>query len=160
MKFHRVIQPQLLRGVTGEDVFTGRGIELSSPDGGRTWLSTTNHGRSELEVLPEAHAPVPRGEDCVVLALVLPSAVSLFPLTSAMWPIARYLNEDGAQDLLLEDNVTIGTDDTRLQPIFEVFEAQPFRSGHGHDQGPEYFRGVIVISRAIPRPVQVCVLHV
>lgn len=138
----------------------GGGFELSSPDGGRTWLSATKHDQSKVKVLPEAQAPLPRVEGCVVLALVLPAAASLFPLTSAMWPIARYLNGGEAQDLLLEDHITIGTDDATLQPLFELFEAQPFRSGKDHDQGPEPFKGVIVISRAIPRPSEVCVSFV
>lgn len=141
-----MVRLQPLRGVAAGDMEAGREFELSSSDGGRTWL-----------VLREAHAPLPPVENCIVLALELPAAVSLFPLTSALWPVARYLNGDEGQHLLLEDHITIGTDGTRLQPLFEVFEAQPFRSGNYHDQGPEHFKGVIVISRAIPRPSQVCV---
>lgn len=152
-----VVRRQPLRGVAAEDMDVGR-FELSSSDGGRTWLPVAKHDQSDVEIWREAHGGFPPVEDCVILALELPTAVSLFPLTSAMWPVARYLNGGETQDLMLEDHVTIGTDGTRLQPLFAVFEAQPFRSGNYHDQRPEHFKGVIVISRAIPRPSKVCSL--
>eukprot|EP00752_Nemacystus_decipiens_P016051 g14350.t1 len=144
-----------LRGVAAKDVEAGREFELSSSDGGRTWMPVTRHDHPEVEaeigVLREAHARLSTVEDCVILALELPAAVSLFPLTSAMWPIARYLTEGEAQDELLEDDITIDSGGPRLQPLFEVFEVQPFRPGE-YDEGPEDFKGVIVISRDIPRP--------
>lgn len=141
--------------VTAADSEADREFELSSPDGGRTWLPVTKHGQAEVNSFLEARALSRHVEGFVGLALVLPTTVSMFPLTPAVRPLAKYLSGGEAQDLLEQQN-KIATDGDGLQPLVGVFQAQPFRSGGDHGHTPEYFQGVIVISRAVPRPSKVC----
>lgn len=147
---------QSLESATASGSGGDREFELASPDGGRTWLPVMKHDQPEVNTFLEAHARPRRVEEgSVSLALVLPTQVSMFPLTPAVRPLAAYLNGGEAQDLPANED-TIGTDGRRLQPLVGVFEAQPFRSGGDHGNIPENFQGVIVISRAVPRPYKVC----
>lgn len=121
---------------------------MSTPDGGRTWRPAAKPSSFETQTCLR-HA-----ENCLVLALVLPVAVSLFPLTPAMQPISNYLNGDGALGMPLEEG--IASDSSGLQPLVAIFEAQPFRSRDDQGRIPANFQGIIVISRAVPKPSKVC----
>ncbi|CAN0450946.1 unnamed protein product [Ectocarpus sp. 12 AP-2014] len=77
----------------------------------------------------------------------------MLPLTSAMQPIARYLNGPEARERVEDKEMTPSGGDT-LQPIISIFDAQPYRSGSGHEDMPEQFEALIVISRAVPRPTK------
>lgn len=133
-----------------------RELELSTSDGGRTWRPVTKHSDTGLKTVPETEKCLRHAKSCMVLALVLPVAVSLFPLTPAMQPISEYLNGDGAQAVLQGGQQGITTDSSGLQPLVAVFEAQPFRSRDDDGRIPVNFQGVIVISRAVPKPAKVC----
>lgn len=92
-----------------------------------------------------------------MLSLMIPSAVSLFPVTPAVAPVVTYLKEDKARGLAVEDQNFTPAGDTKLQPVIEVFEAQPFRistDGDGEHLSQD-FNAVIVISRGVPRPTEV-----
>lgn len=92
----------------------------------------------------------------MILSLVLPKAVSMFPLTAAVSPLANYLNGDEASDPAQEIADTTATYGKKLQPLVEIFEAQPIRLGGDHGDVPEGLDAIIVISRAVPRPTEVC----
>ncbi len=127
---------------------------LSTPDGGRTWRRpAAKHGFFETQTCFR-HA-----ENCLVLALVLPLDVSLFPLTPAMRPISKYLSGDGTPGMPLEDQEGIASASSGLQPLVAIFEAQPFRSRDEQGRIPTNFQGVIVISRAVPKPSTVRASH-
>lgn len=114
------------------------------------------HCHTQVNAVPDICDRPARPEGCVVLALVLPADVSMLPLTSAMQPITRYLNGAEAQERVEDKEITASGGDT-LQPIVSIFETQPYRSGSGHEDMPEQFEALIVISRAVPRPTKVCV---
>ncbi|CAN0125964.1 unnamed protein product, partial [Scytosiphon promiscuus] len=126
-------------------------FKLSSLDGGRTWRPVTTYGQAEEKVVPN-HG-VAGVDDLILLTLVIPSAVSMFPLTSALRPLERYLNGGRARKFSLEENETFSPDERKIEPIVQIFEAQPFRYG-GNDGGTAEFQAVIVISRAVPRPIE------
>lgn len=115
--------------------------------------------QTQVKPVPDICDHPGRPEGCVALALVLPADVSMLPLTSAMQPIARYLNGPEAQERVEDKEMTASGGDT-LQPIVSIFDAQPYRSGSGHEDMPEQFEALIVISRAVPRPTKVCVCMV
>lgn len=128
-------------------------------DGGRTWLPVCGEIRPSLTNLAEEHISL-RQEMCsfVTLALVAPTAVSLFPLTAATLSVTTYLHEGGPQRVLLDDQDSVGTGINKLPAIYEVLEVQPFRlSGRDGGDGdtPQDLEAVIVISKAIPRPTEV-----
>lgn len=136
----------------------GEGVcefKVSSLDGGRTWLHVTTQGQVQAEGPPNAHGLSARKDGRVLLTLVLPSAVSMLPLTSALRPVERYLSGGKSRNLLSEDMEAFATRDSKLEPIIQIFEAQPFRDGDDYD-GKADLRAVIVISRAVPRPIEVC----
>lgn len=76
----------------------------------------------------------------------------MFPMTPTMSPVATYLNEVGVEGLVLDDQDKLRG---KVQPLFEVFEAQPFRQGGTGGDTLAELRAVIVISGAIPRPTEV-----
>lgn len=120
---------------------------MSSLDGGRTWLPISGHGEARLKNDPEVYSGM-------VFSLVLPMAVSMFPLTAAVSPLAIYLNGDEAR------HSAQGSADTaaiygKLQPIISIFEVQSIRLGRDNDGVPEGLDAIIVISRAVPRPTEV-----
>lgn len=119
-------------------------FEVSTFDGGRTWLA-------------DAHTPSSAGKDrgALELSLVVPTAVSMFPITAAISRGLAQLDADVADDNAPKD-LSLTADGGKLQPIVEIFEAQPLRSD-GHEDGVESMRvsAVIVITRAVLRPTQV-----
>lgn len=115
---------------------TSRKLELCSSDGGRTW-----HNQAQLN-----------GGN--VLSLVLPKAVSMFPVTSAMLPSAVYLNGDKA-DAAQEVAESAAIHDHKFQPIYDIFEAQPVYLSGDYGEIPDGLEAIIVISRAVPRPIEV-----
>lgn len=108
-------------------------MELTSLDGGRTWLWQA---------------------DYVVLSLVVPAAVSLFPLTTAMSSEAAYLNE-GETEHEWDTHAVIAKDVNDLEPIVEVLEVQPLHVGRDQGRAVRGLKALIVISRAVPRPTEV-----
>lgn len=91
----------------------------------------------------------------MILSLVLPEAVSMFPLTAAVSPLAVYLNGDEARDSTQGSASTAALYGKVLQPIFSIFEAQSIRLGRDNDGVPDGLDAIIVISRAVPRPTEV-----
>lgn len=89
------------------------------------------------------------------LSLVLPLAVSMFPLTAAMSPLAIHLNGDEARDPSREIANTTAMYGEVLQPVVEVFEAQPVPLDEDHRDVAEGLDAIIVISRQVPRPTEV-----
>lgn len=78
----------------------------------------------------------------------------MFPLTGAISPLAAHLNGDVASDSGQE--ITHSTAiNQKLQPLYEVFEAQPIRFGGDNGETPDTLEAIIVISRAVPRPTEV-----
>lgn len=82
----------------------------------------------------------------------------MFPLTAVISPLAIYLNGDKARDPAQENVDKMPFYDKVLQPVVEIFETQPIRLGGDHDDIPEGLDAIIVISRAVPRPTEVCAL--
>lgn len=89
----------------------------------------------------------------IVLSLVAPSTLSMFPLTAAVSPLVHYLNGDS--NFYQEMAPPIATLGNNLQPLVEVFEAQPIRLDGGDGGAPNNIEAIIVISRAVPRPTKV-----
>lgn len=124
-------------------------VGLSSWDGGVTWLSSVK-------------------SDCVItMSLVISSALSILPVTNAMSPEISYLSEDITGYTASHDHdgdaavgaAVDGVDGVdKLRPIMEVFEAQPFHSDGKRQKGwtGSGLMVLIVISRDVPRPTQVC----
>lgn len=78
----------------------------------------------------------------------------MFPVTSAMLPSAAYLNGDRPDaDQKIAESATMY--DHKLQPLYEIFEAQPVYLSGDFGETPESLEAVIVISRAVPRPTEV-----
>lgn len=125
-----------------------REFKLTSSDGGRTWLPGSGNSNAQLISGLEADA---RG----ILSLVLPKAVSMFPLTAPMSPLAAHLNGDVANDGGQRTTHSTAIFDQKLQPLYEVFEAQPVRFGSDNGEAPKTLEAIVVISRAVPRPTKV-----
>ena len=122
-------------------------LVLSSSDGGRTWLSTTG---------------------CAKLSLVISPSVSMFPVTAAMSLSVSYLSDadsklDGPAQARSESEAAehaVFEPSLQLQPIVEVFQAQPLvRSGswrRGAVRGElTGLLALVVISREVTRPKEV-----
>lgn len=90
-----------------------------------------------------------------MLALELPTPVSVFPRSSALVSDLNYLNRDGAGDIQPDEHETIQSDNKPLEPIVAVFEAQPSWTMDDDETFPEDFAALIVISQAMPRPTKV-----
>lgn len=111
-------------------------VELSTLDGGVTWLSSI------------------KSNCAITMSLVIPSALSMLPVTDAMSPEISYLSEDSTYHGDADVGVDTGHDD---RPIMEVFETQPFFDGkRQEDWTGTGLMLLIVISRDVPRPTQVC----
>lgn len=133
-------------------------FELSSADGGRTWIPMHRHSQARVLRRSDVRAHFSGGGSSgAVLSLMTPSAASIFPITPAVAPVVTYLRENKTQDFSPEDQSVMAAGDIKLQPIIEVFEAQPFRIGTVADgeHVSQDLEAIIVISRAVPRPTEV-----
>ncbi|CAB1103584.1 unnamed protein product [Ectocarpus sp. CCAP 1310/34] len=131
---------------TAWEVGGSRDVRLSSSDGGRTWLPVS-----------ECNSQFKLEKDCdvdsrIILSLVAPLTLSMFPLTAAVSPLVRYLNGDN--NFNQEMAPPIATLRNNLQPLVEVFEIQPIRLDGDHGGAPKNIEAIIVISRAVPRPTK------
>lgn len=75
----------------------------------------------------------------------------MFPVTPAMRPSAVYLNGDNA-DADQEAAESAAIHDHKVQPIYEIFGAQPVYIGGDYGGTSDGLEAIIVISRAVPRP--------
>ncbi|CAM9566078.1 unnamed protein product [Ectocarpus fasciculatus] len=131
---------------TAWEVGGSRDLLLSSSDGGRTWLLVSERSsQSRLEDDRDI-------DSRIVLSLVAPSTLSMFPLTAAVSPLVHYLNGDN--NLYQKMAPPIANLGNNLQPLVEVFEAQPIRLDGGHGGAPKNIEAIILISRAVPRPTK------
>lgn len=128
---------------------------LATSDGGRAWLPVPRH-QTELKSVPEVLSRSSSVENsCVTLSLVVPTAVSMFPMTAAMSPVVEYLNGGGAGGGNIENQHMTYAGEYKLQALVEVFEGQPLRLGRNGVDKPDNLKAFIVISRAVPRPTEV-----
>ncbi|CAM9524026.1 unnamed protein product [Laminaria digitata] len=143
-------------------------ITLFTSDGGRTWLPVRGQSQAGVNTPPQQDGGLhERKSISVSLTLEVPTDVSLLPLTAEMLPLTTHLREGKPQRPLLDSHISIAKDTDKLQPIYEILEAQPFRL-NGHDGGysgtPQVLKAVVVISKAVPRPTErredlVCVVN-
>ncbi|CAM9267501.1 unnamed protein product [Laminaria digitata] len=131
---------------------------LFTSDGGRTWLPVDGQRRPSASMFPAEYVGLDEDKSVyVTLDLEAPTDVSLLPLTAAMLPLTTYLQMDHAGGLLVDDQDSVATGINKLQPIYQVLEAQPFRlSGQnsGYGDTARDLEAVIVISKAVPRPAE------
>lgn len=126
---------------------------MSSLDGGRTWLPFRRQSQGRSHVAEANLQPAEGVSSTVMLILEVPGAATLFPQSAAFASSFRYLNGD-EPDMILKEQELSGRESKRLEPIVEVFEAQP--TWIDREAEPKGMSAVVVISRAIPRPTEVC----
>lgn len=129
---------------------------VSTSDGGRTWLLIQAYNQGAPRFVTEAAFETAMEEERnTMLSLEVPTPVSMFPRSAALASDLNYLNRDSEGDIQYDEHETIQPNSEQLEPIVTVFETQPGWTMDDSEGFPEDFAALIVISRAIPRPVEV-----